>query len=159
MTELQTKINEFMVKADQVLPAHPTIPDEHTCILRMRLIAEELMELADGMGFRIQLDSHAWSDDPKVPGKTRYALELSKWYRKKPDLVEIADAFSDLNYVNIGGQSAFGIDGEPCDLEVHESNMSKFIDGHKDEHGKWIKGPSTRQPDLAPILRAQGAEL
>lgn len=145
-----------MVKAEQALPAHPVIPNEKACALRIRLIAEELMELADGMGFRIQLDNLSYSDDFKLPGKQRYGLELTRCYRKNPDLVEIADAFSDLNYVNVGGQSAFGIDGEPCDLEVHESNMSKFIDGHKDEHGKWIKGPSTRPPDLRPILIAQG---
>lgn len=37
--------------------------------------------------------------------------------------------------------------------EVHDSNMSKFIDGHRDEStGKWIKGPSYRPADIKSVV-------
>ena len=147
-----------MLRAGQDLPGAPTIQGHDVCYLRLRLIAEELMELADAMGYCIQLNNMASPTPLRDKPKERHTDVIERNLDWEPDLVEIADAFSDLNYVTVGGQSAFGIDGEPLDLEVHDSNMSKFIDGHKDEHGKWIKGPSTRVPDLAPILRAQGAD-
>ena len=145
-----------MVAADQALPGTPSIPDEATCKLRIRLIAEELMEYADALGFHLKLDNHPPTSVQTV--KSAHWMEVSYITNWPPNLVEAADALSDLNYVVVGSQSAHGIDGEPCDLEVHASNMSKFIDGRKDEHGKWVKGPSTRAPNLRPILIAQGWE-
>ena len=71
------------------------------------------------------------------------------------DLVEVADAITDLMVVVIGTGVAFGIDLQPCWDEVHRSNMSKFIDGHRRDDGKWIKGPSYSPANLAPILEAQ----
>ena len=71
------------------------------------------------------------------------------------DLVEVADAITDILVVTLGTAVAFGIDIEPCWNEVHRSNMSKFIDGHKREDGKWIKGPSYSPANLAPIIKAQ----
>ena len=71
------------------------------------------------------------------------------------NLTEIADAIADLLYVVLGTAVAHGIDIYPIFQEVHSSNMSKFIDGHKDKSGKWIKGPSFRSPDLKPLLDKQ----
>lgn len=158
MTKLQQLINTFMLKAGQELPGHPLIPNDEVCALRLRLIGEELMELADALGFHIQLDNFGKSHLIVAPAAERHLSNIHRLPNMAQDLVAAADAFSDINYVSVGGQSAFGIDGEPIDLEVHESNMSKFIDGHRDEGGKWIKGPSTREPNIAPLLRAQGAE-
>lgn len=40
-----------------------------------------------------------------------------------------------------------------CFHEVHRSNMTKFVDGHKDEQtGKWIKGPGYEPAQLEQIL-------
>ena len=72
------------------------------------------------------------------------------------DTVETADALADLLYVVIGTASACGIDIEPIFNEVHKSNMSKFIDGHMRDDGKWVKGPSFVPPNLLPILEQQG---
>lgn len=71
------------------------------------------------------------------------------------DLVEIADALGDLLYVVLGTAVSHGIDIEPIFLEIHRSNMSKFIDGHRREDGKWIKGPSYSPANLEPIIREQ----
>lgn len=68
---------------------------------------------------------------------------------------DIADAIADLLYVVLGTAVAHGIDIEPVFNEVHRSNMSKFIDGHRREDGKWIKGPSYSPANLAPIIAAQ----
>ena len=74
------------------------------------------------------------------------------------DMVEIADALTDILYVVYGAGHAFGIDLDECFTEVHASNMSKCgDDGHpiKDENGKVMKGPGFFAPDLESILKNQ----
>lgn len=68
------------------------------------------------------------------------------------DFVETADAIGDLLVVVLGTAVACGIDIEPIFNEIHRSNMTKFIDGHRREDGKWIKGPSYSPAELKPIL-------
>tara|TARA_B100000900_G_C20588330_1_gene720581 strand:- start:1140 stop:1616 length:477 start_codon:yes stop_codon:yes gene_type:complete len=73
------------------------------------------------------------------------------------DMIEIADALTDLLYVVYGAGHAFGIDLDECFREVHASNMSKLgPDGrpiHR-EDGKVMKGPGYFKPDLENILGA-----
>lgn len=73
----------------------------------------------------------------------------------KGDVVEVADAIGDLLYVVLGAAVSCGIEIEPVFNEIHRSNMSKFIDGHRREDGKWVKGPSYSPANLAPILKEQ----
>lgn len=71
------------------------------------------------------------------------------------DLVEVADALTDLLYVIYGYGLAYGIDLDACFEEVHSSNMSKFPGGvvYRNSAGKIIKPPTGfREPNLAPIL-------
>lgn len=71
------------------------------------------------------------------------------------DLVEVADALTDLLYVVYGAGHAFGIDLDECFLEVHSSNMSKLGEDGRPiyrEDGKVLKGPNYFQPDLEGIL-------
>lgn len=71
------------------------------------------------------------------------------------DMVEIADALTDLLYVVYGAGHAFGMDLDECFLEVHESNMSKLgPDGRaiRREDGKVMKSKNFFAPNLAPIL-------
>lgn len=71
------------------------------------------------------------------------------------DLVEAADAIADLLYVVLGTAVACGIKIQPIWDEVHRSNMTKFIDGHKNADGKWVKGPSYTPANLGPIIAEQ----
>ena len=67
------------------------------------------------------------------------------------DIIEAADALTDLLYVIYGAGHAFGIDLDECYHEVHRSNMSKLgADGKPiyREDGKILKGPNFRAPDL-----------
>jgi predicted HAD superfamily Cof-like phosphohydrolase len=70
------------------------------------------------------------------------------------DLVEVADALTDLLYVIYGTGQAYGIDLDACFDEVHESNMSKLVDGYaqKNEIGKVMKGPNFFPPNLRSVL-------
>ena len=75
---------------------------------------------------------------------------------KKKDLLEVADALTDILYVTYGAGHAFGIDLDKCFTEVQRSNMSKLgADGkpiYRDD-GKVMKGPDYSEPDLKSILK------
>jgi predicted HAD superfamily Cof-like phosphohydrolase len=71
------------------------------------------------------------------------------------NLVEVADALTDLLYVIYGAGHSFGIDLYSCFTEVHSSNMSKMgEDGRpiKGFNGKIMKGPNYFSPDLEKVL-------
>jgi predicted HAD superfamily Cof-like phosphohydrolase len=71
------------------------------------------------------------------------------------DLVEVADALTDILYVTYGAGHAFGIDLDACFEEVQRSNMSKLgADGKPiyREDGKILKGPNFSEPDLTSVL-------
>ena len=73
------------------------------------------------------------------------------------DMVQIADALTDLLYVVYGAGHSFGIDVDECFQEVHSSNMSKLGEDGRPiyrEDGKVLKGPSFFEPDLEGILGA-----
>lgn len=73
------------------------------------------------------------------------------------DIVEIADALTDILYVVYGTGHAYGIDLDACFAEVHRSNMSKFENGLplKREDGKILKGKDYSPPNLERVLIAQ----
>jgi|TARA_X000000950_G_scaffold109169_1_gene137588 predicted HAD superfamily Cof-like phosphohydrolase len=73
------------------------------------------------------------------------------------DMIQIADALTDLLYVVYGAGHAFGIDLDECFQEVHRSNMSKLGKSGRPiyrEDGKVMKGPGYFEPDLEGILGA-----
>ena len=73
------------------------------------------------------------------------------------DMIQIADALTDLLYVVYGAGHSFGIDLDECFQEVHSSNMSKLGPNGKPIHredGKVMKGPGYFEPDLEGILGA-----
>lgn len=71
------------------------------------------------------------------------------------DIVEVADALTDILYVTYGAAHAFGIPIDDCFNEVQRSNMSKLgVDGKPvyREDGKVIKGPNYSEPNLQKVL-------
>jgi len=71
------------------------------------------------------------------------------------DMVEIADALTDLLYVVYGAGHAFGIDLDDCFKEVHKSNLSKLGPDFrpiKREDGKVLKPDTYFPPDLKTVL-------
>ena len=71
------------------------------------------------------------------------------------DLLEVADALTDILYVTYGAGHAFGIDLDKCFDEVQNSNMSKLDENGKpiyNEHGKVMKGPNYFKTDLSKFV-------
>jgi predicted HAD superfamily Cof-like phosphohydrolase len=132
LRDAQDKVSDFMILADQVCPETPTVPSMEVAQLRYNLMREELHE------FWVTVDA-------------LYAF-------KPEDLLEqFADHIADMLYVTLGAAVAFGIDIDPIFDAVHTSNLTKFIDGHKREDGKWVKGPAyvSAHEHIHQAIRAQ----
>ena len=84
--------------------------------------------------------------------------ELTEAMNNK-DLLEVADALTDILYVTYGAGHAFGINLDKCFKEVQSSNMSKLGNDGKpiyNDNGKVLKGPNYFKPDLSKFLNDQG---
>jgi predicted HAD superfamily Cof-like phosphohydrolase len=123
-------------------------PDIGVRVLRVQMLASELVELARAMGVKLKIDTtQAGNEDACVlcadNGTGTY------------DPVEAADALGDLRYIVDGGNLVCGFPGELVLAEIHRSNMSKLgADGHPvvREDGKILKGPNYTKPNIAKIL-------
>ena len=81
--------------------------------------------------------------------------ELTKAIKEK-DILEVADALTDILYVTYGAGHAFGVDLDKCFDEVQKSNMSKLGKDGKpifNEFGKVMKGPDYFKPDLSKFIK------
>jgi len=82
-------------------------------------------------------------------------LEELQYAIDNQNMVEVADALTDLLYVVYGAGHAFGIDLDDCFKEVHQSNLSKLGPDFrpiKREDGKVLKPDTYFPPDLKTVL-------
>ena len=97
----------------------------------------------------------------KKINKLRYNLikeELDEFKQAidNNDLLEVADALTDILYVTYGAGHAFGINLDACFEEVQNSNMSKLGKDGKpiyNDQGKVMKGPNYFKPDLSKFIK------
>ena len=83
-------------------------------------------------------------------------LDELKQAMENKDLLEVADALTDILYVTYGAGIAFGIDLDKCFEEVQNSNMSKLGEDGKpiyNDTGKVMKGPNYFKPDLSKFVK------
>ena len=72
------------------------------------------------------------------------------------NILEVADALTDILYVTYGAGHAFGINLDKCFNEVQEANMSKLGENGKpiyNENGKVMKGPNYFKPELSKFIK------
>ncbi len=82
-------------------------------------------------------------------------LDELKEAMNKRDILEVADALTDILYVTYGAGHAFGINLDKCFEEVQNSNMSKLDENEKpifDETGKVMKGLNYFKPNLSKFI-------
>ncbi len=113
-------------------------PDRELLQLRKRLINEETDEAGDEFSKALRVGR--LDDDTRV---------------------KLAKELADILYVVYGAGVSFGIDLDHAFAVVHESNMSKLVDGKalKDEGGKVQKGPNYEPPDERELAIAAGAAI
>ena len=71
------------------------------------------------------------------------------------DIIEVADALTDILYVTYGAGHSFGINLDKCFNEVQNSNMSKLDENKQpiyNDSGKVMKGPNYFPPNLKKII-------
>ena len=74
---------------------------------------------------------------------------------KNKDIVEVADALTDILYVTYGAGHSFGVNLDECFDEVQRSNMSKLGEDGKpiyNDSVKVMKGPNYFAPNLKKIV-------
>ena len=71
------------------------------------------------------------------------------------NIIEVADALTDILYVTYGAGHSFGINLDKCFNEVQNSNMSKLDENKQpiyNDSGKVMKGPNYFPPNLKKII-------
>lgn len=145
MTKLREQVTEFHRAFCAPVASKPQLISRERLQLRLRLIAEEFLELLEASGGAV---SSLNIDD-------LIQQSIATLNAGEPDLVEITDALADLDYVIEGTRIEFGINGEPIADEVHRSNMAK-VGGPVLPGGKIGKPQGWTPPDIEGCLRAQG---
>lgn len=103
--------------------------------LRQRLLHEEMKEL--------DVEFNSLIEELQKTGKTNHETRVRM-------LKELAD----LQYVLSGMVVALGLPMQEAFKRVHQSNMSKLVDGKplKRADGKFLKGPNYKPPFLDDLL-------
>lgn len=158
MTHTINLVREFHEKFGHPVAGAPDESTEEMRLLRVKVIAEELAELCQALRVDLTLivECHALDEVEKLGGDyVSVQVYPNTPDYGEPDLVEVADALGDLDYVVQGSNLVFGIPAEEVVAEIHRSNMSKLgADGKPicREDGKILKGPNYSPPDLASII-------
>mgnify|MGYP000273837779 FL=1 len=76
---------------------------------------------------------------------------------KEPNIEQLENMvkeLADIMYVVSGFAVTFGIQIQPAFVRVHQSNMTKLVDGRPmlREDGKVIKGPNYKPPTMKGLI-------
>lgn len=137
------RVREFHETFGHPVADEPSVPNDGRVTLRLALILEEAMELADAMGFYAE------------EVKESVGVMLDRGPLVDVNLIDVADALGDLEYVTNGAALEMGIPLPEVVAEVHRSNMTKLGPDGKPiyrEDGKILKGEGFEEPDLAGVL-------
>jgi predicted HAD superfamily Cof-like phosphohydrolase len=148
VTHLQD-VETFHRKFEIGYDGPPRVPDRDLVMFRLWFLAEELRELGEAFGVRVET-----TFEPLYRATTPEPDPVSQ-------VAKAFDALLDLEYVLLGTVSLFGL--SPCwDAGfrlVHEANMTK-VRGKKPGRSftdvRWdvTKPPGWTAPDLVPLIRA-----
>lgn len=144
ITRLSRQVHAFHELLGQAELSSPGIPPDDQVRLRVVLVLEEAFEFA-----------LACCPSIVFCELRDQAAREAKVACVNVDLVEVADAMADVDYVVEGSRLVFGINGLPVADEVHRTNMLK-MGGEKSPEGKFLKPKGWHPPDIFGVLREQG---
>ena len=133
------------------LPDSPRVPSTTRLRLALLFVVEETFELVEACC----ADKH---DLDLLETAHSYVTEvIGRLGSSTVDLVELADACGDIDYVVEGLRQVCGIDGEPIADEISEANLAKFAPGVRfREDGKLLKPDGWEPPNIRWELHKQG---
>lgn len=142
-----TPVREFHEVFGHPVSTDPSkVPAIEHRVLRIRMIAEELVETARAMGVALRVNSERDEEAQVVAEAIPDAMY---------DAIEAADGLGDIRYLVDGGNLICGFPGEHVLAEIHRSNMSKLGEDGKPvmrADGKFLKGPNYFKPNIAKVL-------
>lgn len=179
MTNEQKRVKEFMRFFGQICPDKPTQIDFETCKLRANLMIEELLELiCKGLGLEVEFN--IWDNGNVVINESNLKdINLIYTKLKEVDLEQVADGVGDGIVTGLGTSVACGIDQEPMNISIFDSNDTKawrqedLEEARRDhptakvehyggnlyrlvrEDGKIIKSPHYSPADIKSIIEKQ----
>lgn len=152
------KVKQFHLAFGQPVARYPNTAtmDIDRVNLRNGFIMEEYDELREAQGFvpckPTLFERVLKRIFPKLQFVTRYERFGT------PDIVEIADALTDILYFVYGSGLEYGVDLDACFEEVQRSNLSKLGEDGKPIYradGKVMKSNLYQRPKLDLVLRDQ----
>lgn len=151
MSPLQKQVIEFHQQFDHPILPTPQVPPPARTRVRMRLLFEELCEAFEAVGMAVP---------NSVRGTMTTVIDESLI---RVDLVKLADALGDLDYVSEGTRLECGIEGGGVADEIHRTNMNKRVvcaacGGCGDDH-QGGKCPTCRGKGRILLRRADGKTL
>jgi len=164
-------VREFHVRFGHPVEDTPHVIDDEQVRFRMRLVTEEYLEFMNACLDQSRMGDNSLEESARGPNDdypwseiirdARYSLKiLIDEAPIKVDLVEMADATVDLDYVIEGTRLVFGIRRGPLLREVQRANMEKapVLDesGKPTPHTKPTKPAHWRSPNILGCLEAQG---
>lgn len=144
-------LKRFHAKHGAVTNLTPTVPDPDVVTLRLRLIAEEFVELCTAFGRRADVSYENAQRESQTEFNDIVQIEDARVGVDRDRLVEIADALGDLLYVTFGAAVTCGIPMDKVFAEIQRSNMSKAAISTSPTD-KVEKGASFDPPHLMEIL-------
>jgi predicted HAD superfamily Cof-like phosphohydrolase len=161
----QSSTHEMVTEFHQVfghpVESAPLTPDIKQMRFRARFLLEEMSELIEAIGARHAKNKHLCRAVDLID-HARDQIEMANDYEfDDVDLVEVADALGDLDYITSGAALTFGIPLPQVVAEIHRSNMTKLgEDGQPiyNDEGKVVKGPGFEKPQLTPIIFPEDAK-
>lgn len=155
-------VQEFHEAFGHPVRKEPVVPPVGEIKFRARFILEETVELIQALGGDKTTNRHlARAIDLLERARDQIAMAPDYEFNAV-DLIGVADALGDLDYIINGAALTFGMPQPEVVIEIHSSNMTKLSPDGKpiyNEEGKVVKGPNYRAPDLKMILFPEPLEL
>lgn len=162
MTKAKTKrtsferVREFHEVFRHPVETSPVTPDVKGIKLRINLILEEAGELINAIGGSQPGNQRLQRAADHLVRAMHQVDEAPTYEFRHLDIVGVADALGDIDYVTQGAGHAFGIDMDKLGEEIHRSNMTKLgPDGEPIYHpgtGKVLKPDTYEKPNIAGVL-------
>jgi predicted HAD superfamily Cof-like phosphohydrolase len=146
MTNIRNNVKEFHESMNVPVATIPHIPQDKRVRLRLRLIAEEFVELLEAsFNCPILINS--------VKGILNFIVDFAPI---DINMEKFVDSLGDIDYVNEGARLEFGVNGEGIAAEIQAANMRKVGGPVRPEDGKRLKPPGWVGPDIIGELKRQG---
>lgn len=145
-------VKKFKLGAGQSVPDTKVDPSRAEKITCVRLMIEEVLEMATALGVDIMIPEEDGNPPKYINGASNFIYDVVDG----ADLTEVLDAAVDIMWVAVTGPLVLcGISDKlsPALEAVDQNNLLKLANGHKcPETGKFIKPKNHPKVDLKSIL-------